>query len=54
VENSIFADERVHEVSVVGVPHRRLGEIVGALVVPKEGLYGKMTEKEVISRCKET
>ncbi|KAH7093941.1 acetyl-CoA synthetase-like protein [Auriculariales sp. MPI-PUGE-AT-0066] len=53
VENAIYADERIHDVAVAGVSHRRLGEIVGALVVPKAEHFGKITEEDVIALCKQ-
>ncbi|KZV86862.1 acetyl-CoA synthetase-like protein [Exidia glandulosa HHB12029] len=53
VENAIYADERIHDVAVVGIPDKRLGELVGALVVPKPEFYGQVTEQEVLQRCKD-
>ncbi len=37
VENCLFAHPWVKEVSVVGLPHERYGEVVAAFVVPREG-----------------
>lgn len=54
VENAIYADQRIHDVAVVGIPDRRLGELVGALVVPTTEYFGQVTEDEIIERCKES
>ncbi|MEL6364200.1 MAG: class I adenylate-forming enzyme family protein [Pseudomonadota bacterium] len=37
VENAIYSDENIAEVAVISVPDDVLGEIVGAIVVPKPG-----------------
>ncbi len=37
VENAIYTDENVAEVAVISVPHDVLGEVVGAVVLPKPG-----------------
>lgn len=51
VEQAIARDPRIHHVAVVGVPDARLGEIVGALVVPRAGL--EITTSEVKALCRE-
>ncbi|MEZ5504372.1 MAG: AMP-binding protein [Halioglobus sp.] len=38
VEAAIYAHPGIHEVAVFGLPDERLGEIVGAVVVPRAGL----------------
>ncbi len=38
VEAAIYAHEGIHEVAVFGLPDERLGEIVGAAIVLKEGV----------------
>ncbi|KAF6826386.1 AMP-binding enzyme [Colletotrichum plurivorum] len=42
VENCLFQMEGVKEVAVVGVPDERLGESVGAFVVPRKGWRGEL------------
>jgi len=37
VENAIYTDENVAEAAVISVPHDVLGEVVGAIVLPKPG-----------------
>ncbi|KAL5388039.1 hypothetical protein PMIN06_010301 [Paraphaeosphaeria minitans] len=37
VENCLFSNDKVREVSVVGLPDEKLGECVAAFVVPHEG-----------------
>jgi len=49
VEEGIASDPRVRAVAVVGVPHRRLGECVGAFVVPQPGQA--LTEQDVLDWC---
>ncbi|EJD48651.1 long-chain-fatty-acid-CoA ligase [Auricularia subglabra TFB-10046 SS5] len=48
VEDAIYADDRVMEVAAVGVPDKRLGELVAVVVVPKEKFLGDVTEESVI------
>ncbi|KAF4623121.1 hypothetical protein D9613_001373 [Agrocybe pediades] len=48
VENAIYADERVLEVAAVGVPDKRLGELVAAVVSVKPAYHGKVTEALLI------
>ncbi|KAF8974758.1 hypothetical protein BDZ97DRAFT_1775265 [Flammula alnicola] len=49
VENALYADERVLEVAAVGVPDKRLGEIVAAVVSIKPAYQGKVTEQSLIA-----
>jgi len=49
VENALYADERVLEVAAVGVPDKRLGELVSAIVSIKPGQHGKVTESSLIA-----
>jgi acyl-CoA synthetase (AMP-forming)/AMP-acid ligase II len=44
VENCLFANEKVKEVSVVGLPDEKLGECVAAFVVPHDGVKIETTE----------
>ncbi|KAF2464356.1 acyl-CoA synthetase/AMP-acid ligase-like protein II [Lindgomyces ingoldianus] len=47
VENCLFAHPAVSEVSVVGLPDERYGEVVAAFVIAHEGPKGKVTADEV-------
>lgn len=47
VENCLFGHPAVSEVSVVGLPDERYGEVVAAFVVTHEGDEGKVTADEV-------
>ncbi|CAL1700983.1 unnamed protein product [Somion occarium] len=48
VENAILADPRVSEVAAVGIPDKRLGELVAAVVSPKAMYRGQVRESEII------
>ncbi|KIJ37523.1 hypothetical protein M422DRAFT_33642 [Sphaerobolus stellatus SS14] len=48
VENALFSDERVHDCAVVGIPDKRLGELVAALVVLRREHVGKVTEEDLL------
>jgi len=50
IEEVLYTHPKVKEVAVVGARDERLGEIVRAFVVVREG--GEMTEDEVIEFCK--
>ena len=50
VEEAIYIDQRVQEVSVIGVNHSKWVEAVMAVVVLKEG--EQMTEDELIDHCR--
>lgn len=54
VENAIYADDRIQEVAVVGVPHEKLGELVAAVVFPKPEFADSVTEAEVVARAKQS
>lgn len=45
VENCLFSRPAVKEVSVVGLPDERYGEVVAAFVIPVTGM--SITEEEV-------
>lgn len=51
VEDVIFNHPAVAEVAVIGVPHKKWGETVKALVVPVEG--ESIGEQELIDYCRE-
>jgi acyl-CoA synthetase (AMP-forming)/AMP-acid ligase II len=48
VENAIYADPRVMEVAAVGVPDKRLGELVAAVVTLKPRFQGQVKPEELI------
>ncbi len=50
VESVLLGHPRVAEVAVIGVPNKRWGEAVIAIVVPKDP---SLEEKELLSYCKE-
>ncbi|GAA2901304.1 long-chain fatty acid--CoA ligase [Pseudonocardia halophobica] len=49
VERAIYADPRVAECAVIGVPDERWGEAVHAVVVPQAG--HEVTAEEIITHC---
>lgn len=49
VENALYAAEGVLEVGAVGIPHKRLGEIVAAVVSLKPEFRDRVTEASLIS-----
>ncbi|KAJ3724511.1 hypothetical protein C8R42DRAFT_453754 [Lentinula raphanica] len=48
VENALYEDVRIREAAAVGVPDRRLGELVAAVVSLKPQYNGKVTESSLI------
>jgi fatty-acyl-CoA synthase len=50
VENIIFEHPTVQDVQVIGVPDERLGEVVMAYIILKQGR--RCTEQEIINFCK--
>ncbi|KAL6710490.1 hypothetical protein ACN47E_008538 [Coniothyrium glycines] len=46
VENCLFGHPAVSEVSVVGLPDERYGEVVAAFIITHEGDEGKLTAEE--------
>jgi acyl-CoA synthetase (AMP-forming)/AMP-acid ligase II len=53
VENCLFAHPAISEVSVVGLPDERYGEVVAAFVVRHAGDEGNVTADEVRSWVRE-
>lgn len=53
VEDVIYQHPAVRETAVVGVPDSYRGETVKAFIALKEGEQGAVTEKEIISFCKQ-
>lgn len=49
VENALYADDRVLEAAAVGVPDKRLGELVTAVVSIKPSHHGRVAEGSVIA-----
>ncbi|KAL1878908.1 hypothetical protein Plec18167_004203 [Paecilomyces lecythidis] len=47
IENSLLANPRILDVSVVGVPDERYGEVVGVFVVPKDQGEEAITTDEI-------
>jgi acyl-CoA synthetase (AMP-forming)/AMP-acid ligase II len=45
IEDFIRTNDKVHDVAVIGLPDKRLGEIAAAIIEIKEG--SNMTEEEV-------
>ncbi|KAA1474780.1 acetyl-CoA synthetase-like protein [Dentipellis sp. KUC8613] len=54
VENAVLADSRLHEVAAVGVPDRRLGELVAVVASVKSRYRGQVQEREVIDIARKT
>ncbi|KAF8509850.1 hypothetical protein BU17DRAFT_55903 [Hysterangium stoloniferum] len=52
VENALFADKRVHDCAVVGIPDKRLGELVGAVVVLRPEYIGKVSEADLLEKVR--
>lgn len=50
VENAIYEDIRVKECAVIGIPSKKWGEAVHAIVVPKDG--ATITEAEIVEQCR--
>lgn len=48
VENAIYADHRILDAAVVAVPDPKLGELVAAVVTPKQAYRGQVTEEQVM------
>ena len=49
IEDFIRTNDKVHDVAVIGLKHKRLGEIPAAVIEVKEGM--EMTEEEVNAYC---
>jgi acyl-CoA synthetase (AMP-forming)/AMP-acid ligase II len=49
VENCLFAHPGVKEVSVVGLPNEKYGEVVAAFIIPREGGEKRVGREEVRS-----
>ena len=49
IESFLAAHPKIHDVAVIGLPDKRLGEIAAAIIQVKEGM--EMTEEEVMQFC---
>ncbi|QTA82321.1 AMP-dependent synthetase/ligase [Desulfonema limicola] len=49
VEDFLMNNEKIHDVGVFGIPDERLGEIVAAVIKPKQGCG--LTHEEVLEFC---
>ncbi|KAF9495672.1 acetyl-CoA synthetase-like protein [Pleurotus eryngii] len=52
VENALYADPGVAEAAAVGVPDKRLGELVAAVVSVKPSYFGQVTEESLIQTAR--
>ncbi|KAG8913376.1 hypothetical protein FRC00_002529 [Tulasnella sp. 408] len=53
VENAFFDDERVHDCAAVGVPDRKLGELVALAVVLKDASKKNVSEAQLLEQAKD-
>ena len=51
IEDFLAANPKIHDVAVIGLPDKRLGEIAAAIVQVKEGM--ELTEEELNAYCME-
>ena len=51
LEGILHNNDKVHDVAVIGLPDERLGEVICAIIQPKEGI--SITEDEVSMYCEE-
>ncbi|MBO4889087.1 MAG: acyl--CoA ligase [Firmicutes bacterium] len=49
IENFLMTNPKIHDVAVIGLPDRRLGEIAAAIIQVKEGM--ELTEEDVNRFC---
>ena len=51
VEHVIYQHTAVAECAVIGIPHKKWGEAVHAIVLPKQGAV--LTEEEIMNHCRQ-
>ena len=49
IEDFLAANPKIHDVAVIGLPDKRLGEIAAAIVAVKDGMT--LTEQEIADFC---
>ena len=49
IEDFLRTNDKIHDVAVIGLPDKRLGEIAGAVISIKEGM--ECTEEEINEFC---
>jgi acyl-CoA synthetase (AMP-forming)/AMP-acid ligase II len=54
VENALYEDPRILEAAAIGVPDKRLGELVAAVVSIKPPYRGQVTEASLIERVQKS
>ncbi len=53
VEEVLYSHPKVYSAAVFGCPDDYYGEVVKAMIVPKEDALGKISKEEIIAFCKE-
>ena len=51
VESTLYKHEKIMEAAVIGIPDKKFGEALCAIVVPRRGMT--LTEEEVVEYCKQ-
>ena len=51
VESTLYKHEKIMEAAVIGIPDKKFGEALCAVVVPRRGVT--LTEEEVVDYCKQ-
>ena len=51
VEHAIYQHTAVADCAVIGIPHKKWGESIHAIVVPKSGC--EITEEEIMNHCRQ-
>ena len=53
IEEVLIAHPKVKEAVVVGIPDAKVGSVIKAVVVPKQGAQGKLEKEEILTYCRE-